>query len=75
MLIDDHPEEAVDQYLVAGHVGLNPSATALMARSTTMMPNKLGIGATLTMVFAPKVEMRIDKKQERYIGCLAGRVT
>ena len=42
MLIDDHPEEPVDQYLVAGHVGLNPSATALMARSTTMMPNKLG---------------------------------
>ena len=44
-----------------------------MARSTSMMPNKLGLGAILTMAFSPKVEMRIDKRQERYIGCLTGK--
>ena len=52
--------------------GMNPSGNALMARSTSMMPNKLGLGAILAMIFAPKVEMRIDKQQERYTGCLTG---
>ena len=51
---------------------MNPTGSALMARSTSMMPNKLGLGAILAMIFAPKVEMRIDKQQERYTGCLTG---
>ncbi len=36
------------------------------------MPNKLGLGAILTMVFAPKVEMRLDNSGLRFTGCLAG---
>ena len=52
--------------------GMNPTGNALMARSTSMMPNKLGLGAILAMIFAPKVEMRIDKQQDRYTGCLTG---
>ena len=51
---------------------MNPTGNALMARSTSMMPNKLGLGAILAMIFAPKVEMRIDKQQDRYTGCLTG---
>ena len=51
---------------------MNPTGNALMARSTSMMPNKLGLGAILAMIFAPKVEMRIDKGQDRYTGCLTG---
>ena len=51
---------------------MNPTGSALMARSTSMMPNKLGLGAILAMIFAPKVEMRIDKGQDRYTGCLTG---
>ena len=51
---------------------MNPTGSALMARSTSMMPNKLGLGAILAMIFAPKVEMRIEKGQNRYTGCLTG---
>ena len=51
---------------------MNPTGSALSARSTSMMPNKLGLGAILAMIFAPKVEMRIDKRQDRYTGCLTG---
>ena len=42
-----------------------------------MMPNKLGLGAILTMIFAPKVELRVGKSKDnktmqKYTGCLAG---
>ena len=37
-----------------------------------MMPNKLGLGALLMMIFAPKVELRIDDKASKYTGCLVG---
>ena len=43
--------------MVAAHVGLNPSWRALTVRGTTLMPNKLCLGALLTMIFAPKVEV------------------
>ena len=74
IFLDDHPEDIIDQFVVAAHVGMNPTGTALMARSTSMMPNKLGLGAILAMAFSPKVEMRIDKRQERYTGCLTGKI-
>ena len=44
----------------------------LQARATTMMPNKVGLGAMLTMIFAPKVELRVDRTVQRYTGCLVG---
>ena len=72
VLLDDQPQETVDQYVVAAHVGMNPSGKCLMVRSTTLMPNKLCLGAMLTMIFAPFVEMRIDSTLRRYTGCLAG---
>ena len=72
VLLDDQPEDHIDQWLVAAHIGLNRSGSALQVRGTTLMPNKLGLGALLTMVFAPKVEMRVDKTLKRYTGCVAG---
>ena len=36
------------------------------------MPNQHGLGALLTMVFAPRVELRTDKRRKRYTGFLAG---
>ena len=33
---------------------------ALLLRNTTFMPNQPGLGAILTTVFAPFVEMRCD---------------
>ena len=44
VLLDDQPGEVIDQYLVAAHVGLNPSGRALSVRATTLMPNKLCLG-------------------------------
>merc|ERR1739848_3000 len=50
----------------------NPSGSALCARSTTLMPNKLGLGSILAMIFSPNVEMRVDRSLRRYTGCLLG---
>merc|ERR1712008_317032 len=35
VLLDDHPEDTIDQFLVAAHVGMNPTGNALMARSSS----------------------------------------
>ena len=31
-----------------------------------MMPNKLGLGAILSMIFAPKIELRVNQSVQRY---------
>ena len=41
------------QWIVAGRVDLNPSGSTLLARQTTAMPNKPGLGPILVMVSAP----------------------
>lgn len=40
VLLDDQPNDPIDQWSVAAHVGMNPSGTALQARSVTLMPNR-----------------------------------
>lgn len=72
ILLDHQPQDQVDQFLVGAQVNLTPTGNALMTRATTFMPNKLGLGAILTMLFAPKVELRLDSQKRRYIGCIAG---
>ena len=46
-------------------MGMNQSGNALMLRATTAMPNQYGLGALLTMVFAPCVELRCDRNNKR----------
>lgn len=72
VMIDQYPTDCHDQWLVAGNVVMNPSGSTLKLRSTTLLPNQYGLGALLTMVFAPFVEMRCDPLMKRYTGFLAG---
>ena len=58
-------------WLVAGHVGTNPTGDSLILRSTTLLPNRAGLGTLLAMSFAPNVEMRHFEMKE-YTGCLLG---
>jgi hypothetical protein len=51
---------------------MNPSGSTLIARQTTFMPHKPGLGPILVMAFAPRVELRCDPKMKRYTGCIAG---
>jgi hypothetical protein len=65
VLLDRYPTDLHDQWMVAGHVGMNASGNCLMLRSTTFLPNQYGLGAMLTMIFAPCVEMRCDPRRKR----------
>jgi len=42
------------------------------SRDTTMMPSVPGLLPLLSMLFAPKVELRVDVRQTRYTGVLCG---
>ena len=72
VLLDKSPNDRHDAWLVAGHVGTNPTGDSLVLRSTTLMPNIKGLGALLAMTFSPEVEMRYDSKMQKYTGCLLG---
>ncbi len=72
VLLERFPDDDHDQWLVAAHVGMSQSGNALLLRNTTFLPNQHGLGALLTMVFAPCVEMRTDHQRMAYTGCLAG---
>ena len=37
VLLDDQPDDLIDQYFVAAHVGLNQSKTALMVSSQLLI--------------------------------------
>ena len=72
VLLDRHPTDDHDQWLVAATVGTNQSGNALVLRATSALPNHYGLGSLLTMIFAPAVEMLCDKKRKRYTGFLCG---
>jgi len=57
ILIDKSATERHDVWLVAAHVGTNSAGDSLVLRSTTLMPDKMGLGALLAMAFSPTVEM------------------
>jgi ATP-dependent RNA helicase TDRD9 len=72
VLLDQSPSDSHDHYLVAAHVGMNPSGEALQLRNTTWLPARPGLGALATMMFSPCVEMRTDANRTRLTGCLSG---
>ena len=72
VLLEQLPGDASDHYLVAAHVGTNPAGDTLRLRSTTWLPARLGLGAFATMLFAPQVELRVDKRRRRLTGCITG---
>ncbi|ELU17078.1 hypothetical protein CAPTEDRAFT_194616 [Capitella teleta] len=70
--LHENPQSHVPRMMVASGVGLNPAATKLIARNTTLMPDIPGLHALLSITFAPCVEFRTDPKRTRYIGALCG---
>ena len=46
---------------------MTATGNCLQLRHTSFLPNQLGLGTLLTMIFAPSVEMRCDRKRKRYV--------
>ena len=72
VLLNQSPGDSYDHYMVAAHVGMNPSGETLQLRNTTWLPARPGLGALATMVFSPQVEMRTNPSRSRITGCVSG---
>ena len=72
VLLDQNPTDTEERWLVAGMVGISSNGEAQYVRNTFWLPDKPGIGALLTMLFAPQVELRHSKDQDKLTGFIAG---
>ncbi|XP_054758320.2 ATP-dependent RNA helicase TDRD9-like isoform X1 [Lytechinus pictus] len=70
--LSTEPEDKHEKMMVSSHVGLNPTATVLQARNTTLMPNIPDLPALICMLFAPTIELRTNSKMTRLTGLLCG---
>ena len=72
VMLDASPSNPHDQWMVAAHVAMSPSSESLQIRNTTWLPSKPGFGAMATMMFAPQVELRVNKAKTKLTGFVAG---
>ncbi|XP_043272288.1 probable ATP-dependent RNA helicase spindle-E [Venturia canescens] len=72
VLLDANPDDPHDRLLVAGFVGQSPAGYHLTLRNTTLMPNIPGLTSLLCLIFAPRIELRRNRMNTRYIGALCG---
>ncbi|KAM6461278.1 ATP-dependent RNA helicase TDRD9 isoform 1-T1 [Liasis olivaceus] len=72
VVVADAPEDAFQQILVAASISVNATGSTMMLRETSLMPHIPGLPALLSMLFAPVIDLRVDKSRKRYIGVLCG---
>ncbi|XP_076314448.1 ATP-dependent RNA helicase TDRD9-like [Tachypleus tridentatus] len=70
--LDPEPQDQHERMLVASHVGLNSTGSAIVVRNTTLMPNVHGLSSIIALLFAPYAELRTDKERTCYTGALCG---
>lgn len=72
VVLDTEPTAPISRLLVAGYVGIQDRSGSVVARDTTIMPSVPGLLSLMAMLFAPKIELRIDVRQTKYTGVLCG---
>ncbi|KAF4521821.1 hypothetical protein B566_EDAN012478 [Ephemera danica] len=72
VLIDDEPQDKFDRLIVAASVHNSQDGNRLTLRQTTIMPNLPGLPALVCLLFAPRVELRVDRDKEKITGGLFG---
>ena len=66
------PQDKHERLMVSAFLNLNSTATSVIARESTLLPNINGLIYLMTMLFAPYVELRTDELRRSYIGALCG---
>lgn len=69
---DPDPENSNKRLLVASCVQLQPESGRLTARNTTLMPDITGFPQLMSLLFAPRVEFRVDYERKQYVSALCG---
>uniref|UniRef100_A0A8D0GJ38 ATP-dependent RNA helicase TDRD9 n=1 Tax=Sphenodon punctatus TaxID=8508 RepID=A0A8D0GJ38_SPHPU len=72
VLVSDAPEDPFQQMLVAASLSVNANGSTMLLRETSLMPRIPGLPALLSMLFAPVIELRVDKHGRSYTGVLCG---
>ncbi|NWI16508.1 TDRD9 helicase, partial [Crypturellus soui] len=72
VVVRDAPEDSFQQMLVAASLSVNASGSSLILEETSLMPPIPGLPALLSMLFAPAIELRVDKSGKYFTGVLCG---
>ncbi|KAM6311330.1 ATP-dependent RNA helicase TDRD9 [Aegotheles albertisi] len=72
VIVHDAPEDPFQQFLVAASVSANATGSTLVLDEISLMPPIPGLLALLSMLFAPAVELRVDKSGRHFTGVLCG---
>ncbi|XP_021259648.1 putative ATP-dependent RNA helicase TDRD9 isoform X2 [Numida meleagris] len=72
VVVQDAPEHSFEQFLVAAFLSLNANGSTVFLEETSLMPPIPGLLALLSMLFAPAIELRVDKACKYFTGALCG---
>ncbi|XP_070105454.1 ATP-dependent RNA helicase TDRD9 isoform X2 [Equus caballus] len=72
VIISDTPEDLHQRMLVAASLSVNATGSTMLLRETSLMPHIPGLPALLSMLFAPVMELRVDRDGKCYTGVLCG---
>ncbi|KAL1110624.1 hypothetical protein AAG570_008152 [Ranatra chinensis] len=72
VLLDTHPMDPHNRMLVGGFIRQNKAGDRLTLRNTTLIPGVHGLPALITMVFAPRVQLRTDSNRTHLTGAICG---
>ncbi|KAM5339337.1 ATP-dependent RNA helicase TDRD9 [Glossophaga mutica] len=70
--ISDTPEDLHQRVLVAASLSVNATGSTMLLRETSLLPHIPGLPALLSMLFAPAMELRVDRAGKCYTGVLCG---
>ncbi|NXH30124.1 TDRD9 helicase, partial [Myiagra hebetior] len=71
IVVHDGAEDPFQQLLVATEVSVNAAGSVILGE-TSLMPPIHGLLALLSMLFAPAIELRVDKSGKYFTGVLCG---
>ena len=58
IVFNPEPQDKHHRMMTAAHVALNSAGNSVLARNTTLMPNRPGLSHILCMLFCPHMELR-----------------
>lgn len=72
VLLDTYPMDPHSRLVIAASVTQNAGTNRLTLRNTTIMPNIHGLSSLVCLIFAPRVELRVDTERRQLTGAVCG---